>query len=150
MTLTEQLAAERRERTAAVNEATRQEVDPNRFRSHADRARLAATDAARIAAEEALNDARRANLEAEKAIASLSTADGASLFFRDIHPGRLTPAARAYVERGRAAQEAIEEARENLQAAIRAHNAAAREVDAASAARRRAQKATAGQFGEAA
>lgn len=140
MTLTEQLRAEQRERAAAINEAQRRQVDPNRFRSDADRARLAASDAARIAAEQQLNDARRANLAAEKAIESLSQADGASLFFRDLQPARLTPAARSYVDRGREAQEAVQVAREEVQKAIRAHNATVRDIDAATAARRKQAK----------
>ena len=145
-TLTEQLAAERRERAQAVNEPLRRELDPNRFRSDADRARLAAADAARIAAEQALNDARRASLAAEKAIETLSQGDGASLFFRDLAPARMTPAARAFVERGRAAQDAIAAAREGLHEAISAHNAVIREVDAVSAARRRQMKLELGQL----
>ena len=140
MTLTEQLQAERRERTHAVNEATRRELDPNRYRSDADRARLAATDAERIAAEEAINAARRESLAAQNAVAQLTQEDGASLFFRDLSPSKMTPAAAAFVERGRAAQDAIDAARERLQKAIRAHNAAIREVDARSLARRRAAK----------
>ena len=68
MTLTEQLQAEQRERAAALNEATRRQVDPNRFRTDADRARLAATDAARLAAEETLNAARLAKIAAENAV----------------------------------------------------------------------------------
>ena len=140
MTLTEQLAAERRERTHAINEALRRELDPNRYRSDADRALLAATDAERIAAEQELNTARRESYAAQKAVTQLSQKDGGSLFFRDLSPGRMTPAAAAFVERGKAAQEAIDVARERLQKAIRAHNAAVREVDARSLARRRAAR----------
>lgn len=147
MTLTEQLVAERRERSAALNEPLRREVDPNRFRSDADRARLAATDTARIAAEQALNDARRVNLEVERSTRLFTNKDGASLFFRDLSPSRMTPAARDYIARGRAAGAAIEAGRDDLQDAIRAHNAVVREIDAASAVRRQQAKREAGQFG---
>ena len=148
MGLIEQIAAERRERTQAVNEALRREVDPNRYRTDADRARLAATDAERISAEQELNAARRESYAAQKAVTQLSQKDGGSLFFRDLSPGRMTPAAAGFVARGKAAQEAIDAARERLQTAIRTHNAALREIDAAGAARRRAAQSKAGQFGK--
>lgn len=146
MTLTEQLRAERLERQAAINEASRREVDPNRYRTDAERTRLAATDVARITAEGALNEARRQNLAVERSLHQMNQADGASLFWRNMDPDRLTPAAREYVERGRAAQELIQTAKQNLQRHIRAANAAAREIGEAAAARRRQAKLEAGQL----
>jgi len=149
MTLTEQIRAEKAAARQAYDEAYRRHgaEQYERFRTDAERARLASTDAARIGAEQALNDARREGLLAERAVAQLTQADGASLYFRDLAPHKLTAAARRYVERGRASQEALEIAREALQAATRAHNAAVSEIDAAALNRRRAQKIAAGELG---
>jgi len=148
-TLIDQLRAERaaEHEAAAVAHRRRGIEQFMKYRTEGELERLATTDAARIAAERVLNDARRENLAAERAIAELTKEDGASLFFRNLSPHLLTPAARKYVQRGRASQEAIGIAREAVQKAIAEHNRAVAEVDFAAAARRRAAKIAAGQMG---
>lgn len=134
-------AAQAAEREAENQAYRRHGLDQyRRFRTEEEMARLVATDAARIAAEQALNDARRESLAVERTLSQLSTADGSSLFFRDLAPHKVTPAGRAYIERGRAAQAAIQVTREALRKAVREHNAAVSEIDAAALARRRAEK----------
>lgn len=147
-TLIEQLRVEQAAEREAVAEAHRRGgVEAYmKFRTEAELERMAATDTARIAAERVLNDALLEGLACERAISKLTKEDGASLFFRDLSPHLLTPAARKYVARGRASLAAIEVAREAAQKAISEHRRAVREIDAAAMARRRAQK-NAGQLG---
>lgn len=115
-----------------------------RFRTEAELQRLANTDAARVAAEDDHRVAMLENLAAEKSLSDLSQKDGASLFFRNVSPAMVAPAAAAYIKRGRAAQEAIQVTREALLKAVREHNRAVREIDAAALARRRAEKSKEG------
>lgn len=149
MTITEQLRAEQATEREAAAEAHRRHgaEQYSRYRTEGELERLAATDAARIAAERVLNDARREAKAAEQAVSELKQSDGLSLNWRSLQPSMMTPAARAFVERGRVALAAIEVARAALQKAIGEHNRAVAEVDAAAMARRRAQKIAAGELG---
>ena len=147
MSLIQQLRAERRERTRATNEALRREVDPNRYRTDADRTRLAAGDAARIAAERELNAALLAQQAAMRAADRLAGDDWSSLFWLNIQSGKMTGPAAEAVNRAREAKVAADAARERLQDATRAHQVAVRAIDAAAAAKRRAAKVEAGQLG---
>jgi colicin import membrane protein len=145
-TLLEQLAAERRAKRDAINEALRRSLDPDQWRTPEERAELAELARRRDEAAAAVQSAMRAERAPYREVEAAYYRAHESTVENTLEARRRALALQDARDRYAAAQEATEDARNAAQQALRAYNAAVRRIAAAATTRRRAAKAEQGQL----